>query len=104
VLDATLFDFAADRLEHHSTLDRLEARGTLRIVLKKAGLDTKRVKPDQMGVAIAKLMPRELETRGIEAADSVCGAIVDELATSWTQEDVSHGADSQEVFRRLGDA
>ena len=32
-----LFDFAAERLEARTELDKLEARGTLRIALKKAG-------------------------------------------------------------------
>ncbi len=35
---ATLFDFAAERLEHHTSLDHLEARGTLRLALRSAGL------------------------------------------------------------------
>ena len=37
-MGAALFDFAADQLEQHTGLSRLEARGTLRIALKDAGL------------------------------------------------------------------
>ena len=36
-----LFDLAAERLEHHTTLNRLQARGTLRLALKLAGLEPK---------------------------------------------------------------
>ncbi len=74
-----LFDFAAERLEHHSALDRLEARGTLRIALKEAGLHPERVTPGQLCVVLAKVMPSALT-------------------------DMPPSSDPDEVFRRLGSA
>ncbi len=35
----TLFDVAAERLEAGAEMERLAARGTLRLALKEAGLD-----------------------------------------------------------------
>ena len=61
-MDATLFDFAADRLEHHTSLDRLEARGTLRLALKAAGLEPKNLTGTQLQVVFEQVIPRELDT------------------------------------------
>ncbi len=47
-MDATLFDLTAERLEHHVGLDRLAARGTLRIALKAAGLEPKNLTGAQL--------------------------------------------------------
>jgi hypothetical protein len=41
------FSFVADQLEECTLLDRLESRGTLRIVLKESGLDPKTVTQKQ---------------------------------------------------------
>jgi hypothetical protein len=99
-----LFDFAADRLEHHTALDRLEARGTLRLALKESGLDPKRVTPGQLCVVLAKVMPRELETRGVGDPTAVCNAVTNDLTRSWVFPDMSPSSDPDEVFRRLGGA
>jgi hypothetical protein len=103
-MDATLFNFAADRLEHHSPLDRMEARGTLRIALKESGLDPKRATPGQLCVVLAKVMPRELKTRGVGDPTAVCNAVIDDLKRSWVFPDMPSSSDPYEVFRRLSDA
>lgn len=53
----SLFDLIASKLEEATSFNRLEARGTLRIVLKEAGLDIKSLKSDQMKVAVEKFSP-----------------------------------------------
>ncbi len=73
-----LFDFAAERLEHHTSLDRLEARGTLRIAIKIAGLPAKSVNAAQLCVVFEKVMPHELENRGVSDAAVACSAVIDE--------------------------
>ena len=55
-MDATLFDFAAERLEHHTGSDRLEARGTLRIALKSAGLAPNNLTGAQLQVVFEQVM------------------------------------------------
>ena len=99
---ADLFDFAAERLEQHTSFSRLEARGTLRIALKSAGLDLKSLTIDQLGVVFEKVMPGELEQRGVSDAASICGAVVDDLANSPTSTDASSSSDVDGIFRRLG--
>ena len=101
-MDAALFDFAAERLEYHTGLDRLAARGTLRIALKSAGLDTKSLKVDQLSVVFEKLMPGELERRGVRDTALVCGAVISDLANSPTPTDANSSDDVDGIFSRLG--
>ena len=69
-METTLFDFAAERLEHHTGFSRIESRGTLRLALKSAGLEPKSLSLDELCVVFEKLMPGELETRGVSDADA----------------------------------
>jgi len=47
----------------------------VRIALKSAGLDGTSVDPAQMAVVLRKVLPNELETRGIDDAATHCEAI-----------------------------
>lgn len=97
--DSEVFDFVCDELERRTSLDRLEARGTVRITLKQAGLEPRNVTAQQMSVAVEKLLPGELETRGVSDAGQHCSAIKSELGRM----EVAPGADTPEaVFERLG--
>jgi hypothetical protein len=97
-----LFDFAAERLEHRTAFNRLEARGTLRIALKVAGLDAGSVTADQLCVAFEKVMPAQLKKRGVKEAEEVCGAVIDDLANAPAPADEAPTTDLDEVFGRLG--
>jgi len=101
-MEPTLFDFAADQLEQRTALDRLEARGTLRIALKKAGLDPKDVTTEHLRVVLAKLMPVELEARGVENAPAICDMLTRELMSSKVVRETSGATDVHDIFRRLG--
>ena len=70
-MSETLFEFVAARLEERSELDRLEARGTVRIALKESGLDPRSVTLEQMAVMLVRAMPKELSARGIQGADEI---------------------------------
>jgi hypothetical protein len=97
----TLFEFVAGQLEKRSELDRLEARGTLRIALKEAGLDPRTVTVEQMAVMLVRAMPKELSTRGIQNADGICQGIA--TAVKAFQGGPQASAETPEdVFRRLG--
>ena len=98
---ADLFDFTAERLEHHTSLDRLEARGTLRIAIKSAGLTAKSVTAGQLCVVFEKLMPDELEKRDVSDAASVCNAVIDDLVNSPTPADEAPATDLDAIFGRL---
>jgi hypothetical protein len=97
--DSNAFDFAASFLEENTDLDRLEARGTLRIILKKAGLEAKSVDPKQMKVAVDRMLADELVARGTADPSSV----VDRLSSGMDTLQVdSGGSTPEQVFARLG--
>jgi len=97
--DSPAFDWTCDRLESESDLDRLEARGTIRISLKRAGLEASGVEPDQMRVVIEKILPAELEARGVGQIQALCARLAAGVATLST----SVAGDSPDVvFERLG--
>ncbi len=101
--DAPVFNWLCTGLEERTSFDRLEARGTVRLALKSAGLDPRTVTADQMKVVIEKLMVDELTTRGIDDASSVCSGLVASLATaSASLATAGHAETPDEVFGRLG--
>ncbi len=102
-MDATLFDFAADRLEHHTGLDRLEARGTLRIALKAAGLEPRNLTGAQLQVVFEKVMPGELDSRGISNVPNVCAAVLAGLGSAGCAAENASASSPDDVFRRLAE-
>ena len=77
--DPGVFDHVAEALESATALDRLEARGTLRLALKEAGFDARSPQPEQMKVVVEKVLPNELATRGIEDAAGICRQLIASL-------------------------
>jgi len=98
--ESAAFAWLCSELELRSSLDRLEARGTVRIALKQAGLDHKSVTPEQMRVVVEKLLPGELKARSIDD-DALCGALASGLRSVDAGPDRGPEA-PDEVFRRLG--
>jgi hypothetical protein len=98
----TIFEFVTQDLEDRSDLDKLEARGTVRLALKASGLDAQSVTSAQMLVMIEKVLPGELQSRGVANADGVCDAMAIALK-GVSIENTGRGATQPEdVFRRLG--
>jgi hypothetical protein len=98
---ATIFDFVADELERRTDLAKLEARGTVRLALKEAGLDPRTVTADQMTVMLRKVMPAEMRARGIEGPEQVCEAILTTLKSSHGPSDAPDSESPEAIFRRL---
>ena len=97
--ESEVFDFVCEQLETQTLLDRLEARGTVRITLKQAGLEARSVSVQQMTVAVEKVLPAELESRGVEEGARVCSSIASGLASL----EIAPSTDTPEaVFERLG--
>jgi hypothetical protein len=97
--DSPSFELACESLERMTTLERLEARGTVRLALKAAGLEPRSVTPAQMGVVVDKVLPGELTARGVENGAEVCASLGTQLAgmASTAAEDAPEA-----VFARLG--
>ncbi len=102
-MDATLFDLAADSLEQHSAFDRLEARGTLRIALKAAGLEPKNLTDAQLQVVFEKVMPGELDSRGVSDAQDVCAAVLADVGSAGGTAENACATSPDDIFRRLAD-
>ena len=97
--ESAAFASVCEELERATDLDRLEARGTVRLALKQSGLDARTVGTHEMGVVVEKILPTELESRGIADASSVCQSISGALA-SVSDEGTADSPDA--VFARLG--
>lgn len=96
--ETIIFDTVCEQLEQRTSMDRLEARGTVRIALKGAGLDPASVTRPQMTVVLDRVLPGELSTRGIDEPEAICATVRDTLP-----EEKGRAAESPEaVFARLG--
>ena len=98
-----LFDLAADSLEQHSPFDRLEARGTLCIALKAAGLAPRNLTGAQLKVVFEQVMPGELDSRGVSDQQDVCAAVLADLESVGGGAEDANVKSPDEVFARLAD-
>ena len=98
--DAAAFDFVCTHLEQRTSLNRLEARGTVRLALKSAGLDAARVTPAQMRTVIEKILPGELRNRAVETPERLCTALATLLSSSQLSETVASES-PEAIFSRL---
>jgi hypothetical protein len=74
--DAALFDAVAEAIQKRTHFDSLQARGTLRLSLKDAGLEAKTITPAQMRVVLERVLPSELRSRGVKDFDAVCASLL----------------------------
>jgi hypothetical protein len=104
VADSETFDFTADHLaEATPVLDRLSARGTVRLALKAAGLDPASVSTRQMLVVLKTVLPGELRRRGVADAEALCSGVAERLAGAGLAAGGPDAADrAAAVFARLG--
>jgi hypothetical protein len=99
-MDSDSFTIVADRLCELSDLDRLEARGTIRLAFKRAGVNVSSFGLDDLAAVFAKIMPDELAARGCTNAQAICEAIMASLDGSAVPATAEGSRD--EIMRRLG--
>ena len=98
--EASAFEFVCAEIEQATSLNALEARGTVRLALKSAGVDARSVSAAQLKVILDKLIPGELKKRGCEDAENLCKQIATRMAGRSFE---AAGPESPEaVFARLG--
>lgn len=97
--ESAAFEAACASLEASGALDRLVSRGTIRLVLKKAGLEARSVTASELAVAAKKLLPAELSACGLSDAETLCASIVSALESI---EDSASDDTPEAVFARLG--
>ncbi len=99
----SIFDLVADELEQRTDLAKLEARGTVRLALREAGLDARAVTPDQMKVTLERVLPKEMNTRGVENAEQICQASLDAVSGSSAGAAAPDSESPEAIFRRLAE-
>lgn len=102
-MTASIFELAAQELEQRTDLAKLEARGTVRLSLKQAGLDARTVNAEQMIVMLQKVMPEEMRSRGVEQPEQICEAIITALKSSRASSRSPEAESPEAIFRRLAD-
>ncbi len=95
------FDLAAEKLEQQTGFSQLEARGTLRIAVKSAGLNPASIGLDELRVIFEKLMPGELEKRGVSDIAGTCAAVMTDLESTPATATDSSSITPDDIFRRL---
>ena len=100
---ASIFELVAEELERRTDLAKLEARGTVRLALKEAGLDARAVTTEQMIVMLQKVMPDEMRSRGVEQPEQICEAIITALKSSHAASNLPEAESPEAIFRRLAD-
>lgn len=73
--DSPAFEFVCGEIEQRTPLGRLEARGTVRLALKEAGLAANTVTVREMDVVLARVLPGALASRGVDDGEALCAAI-----------------------------
>jgi len=101
VSDSPIFDWVCRALEEATALSAIEARGTVRIALKKSGVTSAGVTPAQMQVVLKRVLPEELARRGCADADGVCTGLAQGLMEQHF-DTVRSGESPEDVFARLG--
>jgi len=100
-MSASIFDFVSDELERLTSLEKLEARGTVRLALKAAGLDARTVTTPQMVATLQKVMPNEMKVRGVDNAEQLCRKLVSALELAHPASAGANVESPEAIFRRL---
>jgi hypothetical protein len=99
--DSAVFEWVAAALERATSFDSLQARGTVRLALRKAGLEAGAVDLEGMSAVLARVMPRELTLRKIPDAEALCARLARELSGSNLAAPASGQPSPEDVFKRL---
>ncbi|HIF92182.1 MAG: hypothetical protein ABGX04_05290 [Myxococcales bacterium] len=59
-----------------TSFNLLEARETLRLALKEAGLEVKSLRADQLKVVIERILPKHLIGHGIDDSEGTCRLLI----------------------------
>ena len=98
--DSEAFTWLCEEVESSTDLERLEARGTVRLALKAAGLEPRTATPAQLVVVVEKILPGELLARAVDSPDAVCEHLCSGLKQLSVGSDA--GQSPEDVFGRLG--
>jgi len=93
-----LFEWVSDELERATSLDRLAARGTVRIALREAGLEPATLDARQLAVVLERVLPAQLTARGVANAEAICSGLRARIPSGAAQ---GAGDTPEAIFQRL---
>ena len=99
--DIEIFDWVCVALERATQFSAIEARGTVRIALKKSGLDAKKLTAAQMQVVVKRVLPDELRRRGLDDGQARCDALAASLRGQNFESEETGDSSPEAVFARL---
>ena len=79
--DSPIFELICEHLEREARLTRLEARGTIRLLLKEVGLDPQFVSKAAAMVAIERFLEPALRVRRAEDPEQVKARVLQALGS-----------------------
>jgi hypothetical protein len=100
--DSQAFEWVSAQLEQATTLSRIEARGTVRLALRAAGLDPASVAVREMAVVVQKVLPEQLRRSGVPDGEALCERIGRGLRTLEAPASGAEAETPEAIFRRLG--
>jgi hypothetical protein len=100
--NGAIFDWLCQELERASSLSRIEARGTVRIALKHAGLEPRTLTEEQLAVVLERVLPAELAARAVDDGEGLCARLLTSLRTAGPDLAARRADAPEDVFRRLG--
>ena len=96
--DSPIFDWVAAEIERQTHLERMQARGALRLALKRGGIAPSDVLKEQMRLLLMQLIPAELTKCGVEDAENVCGTVRGRLEQADLQSPHAAEEDLKRIF------
>jgi hypothetical protein len=80
--DSPIFEFVCEHVESEAKLSRLEARGTVRLLLKEVGLDAQQVTKGAAMLAVDRFLEQALRVRRVVDPASVKARVLQALRDS----------------------
>ncbi|MBX3128478.1 MAG: hypothetical protein KF718_17285 [Polyangiaceae bacterium] len=99
--ESLAFEWVSAELEARTALSRIEARGTLRLVLKNVGLEPASVSVHQMQVVVERLLPAALGKRRVGEASALCRELAADLVAHAQQHAEVVAESAYDVFERM---
>jgi hypothetical protein len=99
--DSPVFDWVGAALERATPFNSLQARGTIRLALKQAGLEAASVDVNGMCAVLQRIMPKELASRKVADGEAICARLVSELKAADPSAPKKDQQSPEDVFRRM---
>jgi hypothetical protein len=97
--DSPVFEFVCEQVQNEAQLSRLEARGTVRLLLKEVGLDPQVVGKGAAILAVDRFLEQALRVRRVADAGPATARILKALRDSGLED--PDGEDPAAIFGRI---